>query len=61
MRGDVLGRELVVYNSSTSRWYTIPIESTKNAEKLDLLRYGHQLGLISVIFFEGNIKTNSDN
>ena len=51
MRGDVLGRELVVYNSSTSRWYTIPIESTENSEKLDLLRYGHQLGLISVIFF----------
>ena len=50
MRGDVLGRELVVYNSSTSRWYTIPIESTENSEKLDLLRYGHQLGLFRLFF-----------
>jgi len=43
MRGDVIGSELVVYNSSTSRWYTVPIESN---EKLDLLRYGHQLATI---------------
>ena len=42
MRHDVIGSELVLYNSTTSRWYTVKIE---NKQKLDLLRYGHQLGM----------------
>ena len=52
MRHDVIGTELVLYNSTTSRWYTVKIE---NKEKLDLLRYGHQLGMFDKIYYKNII------
>ena len=42
MRNAEIGKELIAYNSSTSRWYSINID---NQDKLELLRYGHQLGM----------------
>ena len=42
MRNAEIGKELIAYNSSTSRWYSINID---NQDKVELLRYGHQLGM----------------
>lgn len=45
MRNDVLGTELIIYDSSSSRWYSVKIKSSD--KKIHLKRFGHSLSSIN--------------